>query len=259
MNDHPSLIVSILQSHVRTTALLALADGCDSTQSLIDQNTASKSAVYNALTWLHEHELIYNPSSKRWSLTGAGQIVVNEIDQHRQTESLLEADIDYWQSHDVTALPPRFRLRLSDLAGGEVVRATETRPARAVSEVERRLKNADVIGATVPVYNDRLADAANDADVTRLVFNEAVFEEVIKETASAQLDVTEMIRVSDVAIAVTVTEDCLLLSLPTLDGTYDSQTEFIAETDEARHWGNDLLDFYWNSAQSPDRDSSRQK
>ncbi len=63
---------------------------------------------------------------------------------------------------------------------------------------------------------------------------------------------------TDVSVAVTVTEDCLLLSLPTVDGTYDSQTEFIAETDEARHWGDHLLDYYWESAQPPDRDSSHQ-
>ncbi|WP_227379773.1 transcriptional regulator FilR1 domain-containing protein [Haladaptatus halobius] len=167
-------------------------------------------------------------------------------------------DPDYWETHDVTALPPRFRLRLSDLAGGEVVRATETRPARAVSEAEQRLKNADSIGAIIPVYTDRLADAASDADVTRLVFDEAVFEEVFKETAPAQLDATELIRVTNVSVAVTVTEDCLLLSLPNLDGAYDSQTEFIAETVKARHWGNHLLDYYWDSAQPPERDSSHQ-
>ncbi|WP_227379846.1 transcriptional regulator FilR1 domain-containing protein [Haladaptatus halobius] len=157
----------------------------------------------------------------------------------------------------MTVIPPRFRLRLSELAGGEVVRATETRPAHAVSEIERRLRNADSISAIIPVYNDRLADAASGADIGRLVFDEAVFEEVVKETAPALLDATETIRVPDVSVAVTVTEDYLLLSLPTLDGAYDSQTEFIADTDEARQWGNHLFDFYWESVQPPEHDSSR--
>jgi predicted transcriptional regulator len=256
MSDHLWLVDSVLQSNARTTILLAIADGCDSTQSLIDRDIASESAVYNALTCLHEQGLIHQPQSKRWSLTGLGQVVVGFIDNYQEIESVLATDPDYWETHDVTTLPPRFRLRLSDLAGGEVVRATETRPAYAVSEIERRLSNADSISAVTPIYSEWLAEAASDTNITRLIFDEAVFERVIKETVPALLDATESIRVTDVSVAVTVIEDCLLLSLPTLDGTYDSQTEFIAATDEARHWGNDLLDFYWESAQSPEYDSS---
>nr|WP_256487746.1 MULTISPECIES: transcriptional regulator FilR1 domain-containing protein [unclassified Haladaptatus] len=59
-------------------------------------------------------------------------------------------------------------------------------------------------------------------------------------------------RVTDVSVTVTVTDDCLLLSLPTLDGTYDPQAVFIAETEEARCWGHRLLDFYWDSAEPLD-------
>ena len=93
-----------------------------------------------------------------------GQIVVAFIDEYQQTEVMLATNLDYWQTHDATALPPRFRLRLSDLAGGEVVRATETRPAHTVSKVEQQLMNADSISAISPVYNDRLADAASGAN-----------------------------------------------------------------------------------------------
>lgn len=172
------------------------------------------------------------------------------IDNCEQIESVLAIDSDYWQTHDVTAIPPRFRLRLSELAGGQVVKATETRPSNAFNEVEQRLMNANSISAITPVYNEPLADAGATGEIKRLIFDEAVFDDVIKETVSSQLDTKETIRVTDVSVTVTVTDDCLLLSLPMLDGAYDPQTEYIADTDEARCWGNHLLDFYWDSAQT---------
>ncbi|GAA0237541.1 helix-turn-helix transcriptional regulator [Haladaptatus pallidirubidus] len=257
MSNHLPLTDTILRSNARTAILVAIAGGCDSTRSLVDSDLASESAVYNALTCLQEQGLIRKSRSKRWSLTGLGQVAADYIGSCQQSESVLSIDPDYWQTHDVTALPPRFRLRLSELAGGEVVKATETRPTNAIYEVEQRLVDANSISAITPVYNDQLADAASDADITRLIFDEAVFDEVITEMVYAQPSAKEMIRVTDVSVAITVTDDCLLLSLPTLDGTYDSQTEFIADTDEARSWGKHLLEFYWESAQPPEYDSSR--
>ena len=37
----------------------------------------------------------------------------------------------------------------------------------------------------------------------------------------------------------------VLLSLPTLDGSYDAQSELIAEYDPTRRWGEDLFERYW--------------
>lgn len=244
-----SLIDSLLRSNVRTSILIAIANDCTSTQSLLDSDLASESGVYNTLTRLREQGLIHSPQADHWSLTGLGQVAAKLIDNCQQTESVLAIDSEFWRTHDVTAIPPRFRLRLSELAGGQVITATETRPSNAISEIERRLENANAISAITPVYDEQLANAGTTGEIERLVFDEAVFNDVIQETISSQLEAKETIRVTNVSVTVTITDDCLLLSLPTLDGTYGPQTVFVAETEEAQYWGNDLLDFYWGTAQ----------
>ena len=244
-----SLIDSLLRSDVRTSILIAIANDCNSTQSLLDSDLASESGVYNTLTRFQEQGLIHSPQANHWSLTGLGKVAAKIIDNCQQTESVLAIDSDFWQTHDVTAIPPRFRLRLSELAGGQVVTATETRPSNAISEIEERLINANAISAITPVYDEQLADAGTTGEIERLIFDEAVFDDVIQETISSRIEAKETMRVTDVSVTVTVTDDCLLLSLPTLDGTYDPQAVLIAETEEARCWGHRLLDFYWDSAE----------
>ncbi|RBI60087.1 hypothetical protein DMJ13_20725 [halophilic archaeon] len=257
MNDHTALIESVLRSNARTHVLLAVADGYNSTQELLDRDLASESAVYNALTELQEHGLIVpSRSSHRWSLTGAGQIVADHIEHQHQTESVLVTDLDYWQTHDVTVIPPRFRLRLSALTGGEVVRATETRPAQTVRAIEQRLLNADTASALLPIYNERLAEAASDIEFRRVVCDADVFQEVADENGRPELNATDGIRITDVSLAVSITDNSLLLSLPTLNSDYDSQTELIVDTDEARQWGKQLIDHYWASANSPEQYTS---
>jgi predicted transcriptional regulator len=51
-----------------------------------------------------------------------------------------------------------------------------------------------------------------------------------------------------VDVAVSVTDGHLLLSLPTLDGQYDSRTEVLATDERALAWGRDLFEYYWDRA-----------
>jgi len=43
-----------------------------------------------------------------------------------------------------------------------------------------------------------------------------------------------------------VTDEHLMLSLPTLDGQYDSRTELFATDERALAWGRDVFEHYWN-------------
>ncbi|RBI59531.1 hypothetical protein DMJ13_23330 [halophilic archaeon] len=259
MSDHTALVDFVLRSNARTHVFLAVADGYNSTQELLDRDFASKSAVYNALAELQEHELIVTTrSSHRWSLTGTGQIVADHIERQHQIEAVLGTDPDYWQTHDVTAIPPQLRMRLSALTESEVVRATETRPAQAVRAIEQRLLNTETASALLPIYNERLAEAASDVKFRRVVCDETVFQEAADENGLRELSTIDGFRIADVSLAVTITDDSLLLSLPTLDGDYDSQSELIADTDKARQWGKELLEDYWASAHSPEQYASIQ-
>ena len=174
------------------------------------------------------------------------------IERQRETEDVLGSAPDYWRRHDVTALPAPFRERLADLAGGEVVRATETRPARAVREIERRLQGADRVSIIAPIYDERFDDAVRGEETLRLVLDASVLEDILEEADAEESDDAGQVRVADARFAVTVTDDCVLLSLPTLDGSYDPRTEFVVESERAQQWGTELFERYWEDALSPE-------
>ncbi|RBI64172.1 hypothetical protein DMJ13_06700 [halophilic archaeon] len=251
MEDCGPFVEYVLRSGARTNVLMAVSEGANSTQTLLDSDLASESAVYNALTELQDQGLIHEPCSKRWAPTGAGAVVAGLIERQRETESVLGADPEYWQNHDVTALPPAFRTRLADLAGGVVVRATDTQPSRAIRETERRLAEPDSVAVLAPIYNERFDAAAQDGDSLELILDAGVIDD-LREGADedeSEADIDE-VRVAEFSFAMTVTDDCLMLSLPTLDGSYDPSTEFIAESERARRWGRQLFDCYWEDAQA---------
>ncbi len=252
MENATSFVEYVLRSGARTDVLLAIADGHDSTQVLLDREIASESAVYNALTELENRGLIYTPRTKHWATTGIGSLVGELIERQQETERILQTDVDYWQFHDVTVLPEPFRCRLADLDGGTVVRASDTHPAQAIREVERRLKATDSASVIAPIFNERYSKAltANSSDA-RLILGESVLADLLADAdANAEENQHEnlTVRVADVAFAVAVTEDSLLLSLPLLDGSYDAQTEFVVESERARSWGAELFEHVWTNA-----------
>ncbi|WP_266077432.1 helix-turn-helix transcriptional regulator [Haladaptatus caseinilyticus] len=241
----------VLRSGARTDVLLAVFDGHNSTQALLNQNLASESAVYNALTELENRGLIYVPKTKRWAVTGTGSVVADLIRQQRATERVLQMDTDYWQNHDVTALPEPFRSQLAALSDGEIIRATDTQPSRAVREVEKRLQSASNPSVIAPIFSERLSDAfVDNCDDPRLVLGKSVLADLLTDTTfNRDEDDRIDVRVADVAFALTVTDESLLLSLPHLDGSYDVQTEFVAESERARRWGTKLFEHVWTSAE----------
>ncbi|SIR12393.1 Predicted transcriptional regulator, contains HTH domain [Haladaptatus litoreus] len=254
MEKPQPFIEYVLRSGARTDVLLAIADGSDSTQSLLNRNLASESAVYNALTELENRGLIYVPKRKRWAVTGTGSVVADLIDRQRETERILHSDVEYWQKHDVSVLPRPFRSCLADLADGEIVRATDTQPSRAIREVERRLESATAASVISPVFNERYSTAfLDDCDNPRLVLGRNVFADLLADANVDENDEGNLrTRVADTAFALTVTDDCLLFSLPLLDGSYDARTEFVAESERARRWGTELFEYVWEDAESAD-------
>jgi len=239
----------VVASSVRSGVLAFLDESPASTDDVLEATEASTSAVYNALRDLESHGLVTASDSHSWELTGGGQLVADMVCQRERCEQLL-CDIDeYLEGHDTSVLPRASRLRFGELEGSEVVNATDTEPHKAVEEVTGRIDESDSVRAISPIYVESYATAIPDVPESKLVVDEqvAIWAQETDDVADARYDHLE-IRVADVDFALSVTDTKLLLSLPTLDGGYDAQSEVIAEHDRAREWGQDLFERYWERA-----------
>lgn len=243
-----SVVGYVQSSGVRASVLRAVERGATATDEILSDVDASESAVYNALNGLERRGLVRSDDGSR-RLTGSGQIVADVLAQNEAVCDLLSHE--YWETHDASALPQRFRLGLAALSNAEILEADDTSPYQIVSEVLERVESASVVDVVTPIYQPEFASAMPDSEQARLIVDEEVIERALDDSDDAaetrSYEETE-IRVADVDVAFGVTENSLMLSLPTLEGSYDSRAEIIAECDHAIAWGRDLFEHYWERA-----------
>ncbi|WP_415381777.1 helix-turn-helix transcriptional regulator [Halosimplex sp. TS25] len=239
----------VLSSSVRTDVLSSVVAERQPVDALIDSIDASESAVYNAVGELERKGLVRTVDGKRVA-TGSGQLVADLLEQQENLCRLLEDD--YWRTHDVAALPRRFRLRLTELADAEVFRATDTDPHAIVREVRDRVERAGTdVHIVTPIYQAEYEAVMPDSPDSRLVVDTTVALEALDRIDSPddarQWEETP-VRVLDAPVGVGVTDNEVMLSLPTIDRQYDSRTEVLAEDERAIEWGRDLFEYYWDRA-----------
>lgn len=248
----------VLSSSVRSDVLRAVADGTRTTDALLDAVDASSSAVYDALGRLEEAALLRS-AGEEWSLTGSGRIVADCVCERYRIEHLLDRAGCYLATHDACAIPEPFRRRLGELAGGEVIRASSTEPQAVFREIRDRLERADRALVVTPIYDELYEAVLPETAETRVVV-----DPVVVDSVAADLDTTAEIesgleayapydiRVREANFALAVTDSALLLSLPLLEGDYDTQSEFVAERESARRWGQDLFEALWTDGEPLD-------
>lgn len=241
-----SLFGDVLGSSVRTDVLLAVASKPRETDELIGSIDASESAVYNALGELERQGLVRRVDDAN-EATGSGQLIADLLEQQENLCRLLSDD--YWRNHDVGTLPREFRIRLTELADAEIFRATDTDPHAVVREVcERVEQGAPDVDIVSPIYQAEYEAVMPDHPDARLLLNTTVVEEALQRVDSleeAEQYQETPVRIMDVDVGVGVTDDHLMLSLPTIDGQYDSRTEVLATDERALNWGRDLFEYYW--------------
>jgi predicted transcriptional regulator len=139
MSDR-SLITYVGSSSVRADVVSALCQTRRETDELLDSLDASESAVYDALSALERRGVVASVEDG-WRLTGVGRLVGDRLDRQQATEELLAEAPEYWQHHDTSVLPKRFRRRLPELGGYDVVRATPTDLDKMVRAVVERVES----------------------------------------------------------------------------------------------------------------------
>lgn len=241
----------VTASSVRSAIVAQLGEKSVPTDELLECLDASSSAVYSSLGELEDCGFVCAPDDGPWELTGRGRLVADMVCQRDRCEGLFRETGEYLRTHDTAPLPRPLRLRMGELSTGnvDVIAATETNPHRIVEEIAGRIQRAQKATVLSPIYVESYADAMPDTAGSKLLLDEEVARWARETEGSPEQEYDEIdIRITNAEFALAVTESELLLSLPTLDGEYDPQSELIAEHDRALDWGMDLFEYYWEGA-----------
>jgi predicted transcriptional regulator len=246
-----SLVDFVASSATRESVLLALGDAPATTRELCAEVRHSESGVYAATSDLERRELIRREGDE-WSLTGLGLVVVDVATHRRGVDDLLDADRDYWRTHDTTTLPKPYRYRLPALLGADVIRVSDADPAGVVRLIRERLVASKRVAVVAPVHFPDLGRTLREVcadNPGRLVVTDDVIEEIRRhDRGEVPVPANLSIRVADANFALAVTDETSFLSLPTFDGGYDPKSEIVATDDEATEWTRDLFEWTWRRA-----------
>jgi len=248
MSDR-SLITYVRSSSVRAEIVGALCATRRETEDLLDSLDASESAVYDALSALERRGVVASADGG-WRLTGVGRLVGDRLDRQRATEELLAESPEYWQQHDTSVLPKRFRRRLPELGDYEVVRGTTTDLDRVVRAVVKRVESVESCDIVSPVYHKSYSDAMPDNEDSRLLLSCDVVDTVLTEMPEEKRPRYRetAVRVAPVPYALGVSDEWVMLTLPEHSGDWPD-AKLVSEAPTALQWGEQLFETLWADAE----------
>ena len=247
----------VVTSRVRTTIVQQLTSGPTATGELLGEISASESAVYDALSSLEERG-IARKRQGTWRLTAQGRLVADSVEVWQATESFLEIDPEYWQTHRVDVIPDPFRRRLPELGDYEVHRDGPGEPNRAEQVAVSRMAAAEAPDITTPFYSlNHQENVPNNPETRMLVTREATDISVQRYREGHREELEDLpavqMRLTTCQFASTIGDDFVLFGLPTVDADdaslSDTSATLVSETESAVKWGKDLFGYLWERSE----------
>lgn len=246
-----TVVSFVARSTVRSQVLSAVAAEPRKAETLIADLPVSRSGVYKALDELESSDLVMSSDSV-WSVTSIGVLVADQLRRHDAIEDVT-ADRAYWTNHDVSVLPEQLRDDLLAVRDLEVWRNKADDPGYLQRWGLELFRDADRVDAASTIRHDRYADAMDEriecgAD-GRLLSDRSLYQHLPSSRPVTERRPAELRhRICDLPCSFMVTDDVFTLSLPFWDGTYDRETELVAESEAAVAFGERLFDYYWERA-----------
>ena len=242
----------VLVSQARREILSQLSDGQTNSESLVEASSVSQSAAYDAINALEEAGLIAS-GDECWSLTGLGWMASDMLDQCGRLATVVETNQCYWEQHDLSALPKRFRRQLGAVNDCIIIDSPDTDPYQAARRIKHAVDSAtEEVLILAPVYDDRRAEALirSNAPDRRVVMIPELVERLLRDDPHQPDGPADFpVRVAPVGASLIVTESELALSLPIHgEDRFDDTTIIYASSDSAVDWGRRLFEEYWDSA-----------
>ncbi len=246
----------VTASSVREDIVRLLANQQQPTPALIEKLDACRSGVYKELSNLKQQGAL-TETEEGWELTACGQLVTDTIEKREATEEFLGRGREYWQQHDISLLPERFRWRLPDIGEYEIVRGGLPAINVHVRELLSRMETADSCDVLTPIFVEGLGDAIPDSPDSRVLVTSEVHDRLLEAETPGMSPFSEAnVRVGPSEFGLSCTDDSLCLVFPSRSEGEWTAT-LIAETETATTWGSELFESLWAEAEPIEDDDGR--
>jgi|GEM_PF-123353 len=252
------LLNIIISSEKRRNLLILLRDGPQTWDTIKDRLHVTATGMLPQIKILEDEHLIRR-EGRVYSLSCLGMIVVHYLEPFDMTLRVIDAQKEFWQAHDMSAIPWEMLLRLSELGTIQIIESSDEEIYESHSHFQEIVTSSRSVRGMAhmvhPTYPDLFLHLAQKKVRTGLIITRKVFN-IVKVKYARQLsewltykDSDMYVLDEDIRLSFIITDTHLSLTLFYHNGVFDSKRDLVSTDPSALKWGEDLFSYYTQKAQ----------
>ena len=244
----------IASSNQRRLLLSLLYDNPKTLKEIVELTGLSSPLISHQLKKLVEIGLVEKDGTS-YVMTEKGEIVYLAVKKFNDIISTIEKDPKFWEIHDLSRIPPEFKLRIDELGDYTVLRTEGDEVLKHFRVFSEIYQTSDIVRVAsaifFPSHPQMFAEMARKADVEVILTQNAInalensYHEELKKYL---LQGGRMYVHNDVKFTVITTEKARCMGLFLRSGKYDTESGLLSYEKSAIRWGFDLFEHFKKEA-----------
>lgn len=188
-----------------------------------------------------------------YSLTSLGKVLALHYKPFLDTITAIEANKDFWNDHDISAIPESLIYRIKELKGCKVIRAEDCNLFESHREFVKNVSNSlcfkGATGIFIPSWIKLFSDLASRGASIEIILTNEVYNKIKSEYPSELKNlllnnVLLYVSKDQLKAAFAITDQFFSLALFSNNGPYDHRNDLEGYDPKAIKWGEDLFEYY---------------
>jgi len=240
-----------LRSDLKQLIIISLLDGAKKISEFKVGVVARETSILHILKEFETLNLTAK-SAGTYRLTSLGVMEAQICREYRSATEVIESFSDFWLTHNVTGIPPRFINRIGALKDAKIIKSAGMDLHKVHENFMNMLISSKKVRGISPIFHPDYISTFEHLLSQGCTIDLIVTNDVLAKTmAVAEAEALQgylaqgKIRVflnDDLRFALTVTENSLSLGLFNLAGDYDYSNDLVCVGKEGVEWGNQLFE-----------------
>ncbi|WP_292463478.1 winged helix-turn-helix domain-containing protein [Methanolobus sp.] len=251
-----ALLDVIFASGKRKGVLQLLKDGPQEMEYLLKSLDTTRQALLPQIRTLEDHYLI-DQHKDAYQLTIIGKLLVDKMTPFLETIEVLDANIDYWGTHNIDFIPPHLLKEIKEIKNCEIINPPLTDLYSLHKSFHLNQKTESTYTVTNFLYPDYctiFTDLIDNGITVNYIVSKELFDKIKIEHCNNFQSFMKSKLFNFFSynkkmnfLFFTFDDFHIVISLLKKDGDFDSKF-ILCSTQDALNWGKEMFDYYLNDS-----------
>jgi predicted transcriptional regulator len=252
-----ALLDVLFMSEKRTSTLLLLKNGAKEMEYLLSSLKTNRQSLLPQMRILEEHYLVSHDRDT-YELTTIGKIIVDEMAPLVSTTDVLDANIDYWGTHNLDLVPPYLLERINELQNCKILNPSIVE----MFEINKDFVESAIISSSIslisaimhPSFPPLLSGLIKGNKEVLLIISKEVLSKLKEESYNQFKEFIDhggvkfYLYPNDLKVTtLAISDSCFILRLLSKNHEF-SNKQLICNDPCSHQWSKDLFDHYLKSS-----------